>query len=199
MSEPGVVDGVVEGFGAPTTQRRGTQFVAIAVGVVLVALLWVLVTASPNPSENANSPLLGQPAPAIETTTLDNQQFSLGRRKGSWVILNFFNSTCVPCIIEHPLLLAFAEAEASAQNPAELYTVVNDDNDASVAAFFQENGGNWPKLRDSNGAIAISFGIAKVPETWIIDPNGYVRLRIVGQLSDGLLEEQLSALKASFG
>ena len=86
-----------------------------------------------------------------------------------------------------------------AQDPAEFYTVINDDNDDSVAAFFQKKGGSWPKLRDSDGAIAISFGIAKVPETWIIDPNGYVRLRIVGQLSEGLLEEQLSALKASFG
>ena len=194
MSEREIVDA-----GVPTTRRRGTQLVAIAVGAVLVALLWVLVSASPNPSENADSPLLGQPAPAIETTTLDNQQFNLARRKGSWVILNFFNSTCVPCINEHPLLLAFVRTEAIAQNPAELYTVVNDDSDDSVAVFFQKNGGNWPKLRDTNGSIAISFGIAKVPETWIIDPNGYVRLRIVGQLSNGLLEEQLFALKASFG
>lgn len=194
MSEPEIVDA-----GAPTTRRRGSQLVAIAVGVVLVALLWVLVSASPNPSENADSPLLGQPAPAIETTTLDDQQFSLARRKGSWVILNFFNSTCVPCRNEHPLLLSFSRTEATARDPAELYTVINDDNDGSVAAYFQEFGGDWPKLRDLNGAIAISFGIAKVPETWVIDPNGYVRLRIAGQLSDGLLEEQLSALKASFG
>ncbi len=181
------------------SERRGARIIAVAVGVVIVSLLWVLVSASPSPSENADSPLLGQPAPAIETTTLDDQQFSLARRKGSWVILNFFNSTCVPCRNEHPLLLAFARTEASAPDPAELYTVINDDNDDSVAAYFQEFGGDWPKLRDPNGAIAISFGIAKVPETWVIDPNGYVRLRIAGQLSDGLLEEQLSILKASFG
>lgn len=181
------------------SRRRGARMVAIAIGFVLVALLLVLVNASPNPSENADSPLLGQPAPAIETTTLDNEQFDLARRKGSWVILNFFNSTCVPCRNEHPLLLAFAANEASARDRAELYTVINDDNDESVAAYFQKFGGNWPKLRDPSGAIAISFGIAKVPETWIIDPNGYVRLRIAGQLSDGLLEEQMAALKASFG
>jgi len=181
------------------SERRGARIVVIVVGVVMVALLWVLVNASPNPSESADSPLLGQPAPAIETTTLENQSFSLARRKGSWVILNFFNSTCVPCINEHPVLLEFVRKEALVPNPAEFYTVINDDNDGSVAAFFEKKGGDWPKLRDSNGAIAISFGIAKVPETWIIDPNGYVRLRIVGQLSDGLLEEQLTILKASLG
>jgi len=181
------------------SERRGARIVSVAIGVVLVSLLLVLFKASPNPSENADSPLLGQPAPAINTTTLNNEQFNLARRKGSWVILNFFNSTCVPCRNEHPFLLAFAAKEASAQNPAELYTVINDDSDNAVAEYFQKFGGDWPKLRDQNGAIAIAFGIAKVPETWIIDPNGYVRLRIAGQLSDGLLDEQLSALKASFG
>ncbi|MEK7411198.1 MAG: TlpA disulfide reductase family protein [Actinomycetota bacterium] len=181
------------------SNRRGARIIAGAVGIVFVALLWVLVSASPNSAENSDSPLLGQPAPAIETTTIDNQQFNLAHRKGSWVVLNFFNSTCVPCRNEHPLLLAFARAQASAQNPAELYTIINDDNDDSVRAYFRKYGGDWPKLRDPDGAIAISFGIAKVPETWIIDPNGYVRLRIVGQLSDGLLEELLTSLKSSFG
>ncbi len=181
------------------SQRHGARMIAIAVLVVMAALLFVLVNASPNPSENADSPLLGKPAPAVVTTTLDNEQFDLARRKGSWVVLNFFNSTCVPCRNEHPLLLEFAATEALAKDRAELYTVINDDNDESVAAYFQTFGGDWPKLRDQNGSIAISFGIAKVPETWIIDPNGYVRLRIAGQLSDGLLEEQLSALRSSFG
>ena len=35
-------------------------------------------------------------------TTLDDESFDLARRKGSWVVLNFFNSTCVPCVAEHP-------------------------------------------------------------------------------------------------
>lgn len=181
------------------SERRGARIVSVAIGLVLVALLIVLLNASPNPAENADSPLLGQPAPAMETTTLNNEKFDLARRKGSWVILNFFNSTCVPCRNEHPFLLSFAAREALAPDPAELYTVINDDSDESVAAYFQTYGGDWPKLRDQNGAIAISYGLAKVPETWIIDPNGYVRLRIAGQLSEGLLDEQLLALKASFG
>lgn len=181
------------------SERRGARIVSVAVGLVLVAFLLVLLNASPSPAENADSPLLGQPAPAVETTTLDDEQFSLARRKGSWVILNFFNSTCVPCRNEHPFLLSFAAREALVQDPAELYTVINDDDDVSVSAYFQTFGGDWPKLRDQNGAIAIAFGLAKVPETWIIDPNGYVRLRIAGQLSEGLLDEQLSALKAGFG
>ncbi len=172
---------------------------ATVVGIVLMCLLWVLVTAEPNPSDNADSPLLGQPAPAVVTTTLEDKPFDLARRKGSWVVLNFFNSTCVPCRIEHPLLVTFVQNQLSTDNPAEMYTVINDDSDGAVTAFFVENTGDWQKIRDNDGTIAVAFGVAKVPETWIIDPNGYVRLRIAGQLSEGLLDEQMSILKVQFG
>jgi hypothetical protein len=37
-----------------------------------------------------------------------------------------------------------------------------------------------------------------VPETWIIDPNGMVRLRITGELSPGLLSEQVNKLRDGF-
>ena len=116
---------------------------ATVVGIVLVCLLWVLVGAKPNPSDNADSPLLGQPAPAVVTTTLEDKPFDLARRKGSWVVFNFFNSTCVPCRIEHPLLLTFAQNQLLTDNPAEMYTVVNDDNDSAVLAFFAEYKGDW--------------------------------------------------------
>ena len=184
---------------AQTRQRRVAPFVATIVGVVLGALLIVLVTADQNPSDNAESPLLGNPAPAVVSTTLEDESFELARRKGSWVIFNFFNSTCVPCVNEHPDLVAFAEAEAKSANPAELYTIINDDSDGAVQNFFDANGGDWTKVRDSDAAISVAFGVAKVPETWVIDPNGYVRLRIAGQLTETLLAEQLNLLKEQFG
>jgi cytochrome c biogenesis protein CcmG/thiol:disulfide interchange protein DsbE len=115
------------------------------------------------------------------------------------VVFNFFNSTCVPCIAEHPSLLRFVEDEANRSDGAEVYTIVNDDSDGAVRAFFAANSGDWPKLRDADGAIAVAFGVAKVPETWIIDPNGFVRLRILGSVVDGVLEEQMADLRASQG
>jgi cytochrome c biogenesis protein CcmG/thiol:disulfide interchange protein DsbE len=176
-------------------ERRVAPIAALVAALVAVAFLVVLVVASPDSQTDAQSPLLGNPAPSVVTTTIDDESFDLARRKGSWVVLNFFNSTCVPCRAEHPELLAFADAQASSDQPAELYTVVNDDSDSAVSAYFDEHGGTWPKLRDDNGSIAVAFGVARVPETWIIDPNGFVRLRIAGKLTEGLLDEQLSLLQ----
>jgi len=174
---------------------KAARLGALISALVLAALVAVLVVSDGESDIGARSPLLGQPAPAVNTTTIDDQTFDLARRKGSWVVLNFFNSTCVPCIAEHPTLVEFARGESTRADGVELYTVVNDDADAAVRDFFAVNGGDWPKLRDADGEIAVAFGVAKVPETWIIDPNGFVRLRIIGQLAGGVLESQMTRLR----
>ena len=52
----------------------------------------------------------------------------------------------------------------------------------SVRAFFDERDGEWPVVRDDDGGINVSFGVAQVPETFIIDPDGVVRVRWAGAL-----------------
>ena len=175
---------------------RRAPVVAAAVGAVLLGLLVLLAVADPA-TDSASSPLLGRPAPAVVSKTLGGRTFDLARRKGSWVVLNFFNSTCVPCRNEHPNLLTFDAAQETADDPVELYTVVNDDSDTAVEAFFDANGGDWPRVRDDEGAIAVAFGVAKVPETWVIDPNGFVRLRVVGEISRGFLEQRIDEMRSA--
>ena len=48
-----------------------------------------------------------------------------------------------------------------------------------MEAFFDAEGGDWPVVYDDDGSIAVGFGVSQVPETWIIDPNGVVRGRII--------------------
>ena len=179
-----------------TSRRRTAPWIAGAVAFVLIGLLVLLGMAKPS-TESASSPLLGRAAPMVKSTTMDNTAFDLSRRKGSWVVLNFFNSTCVPCRNEHPQLVAFAQAQKTSKNPVELYTVVNDDSDGAVKAFFDENGGDWPRVRDDDGAIAVAFGVAKVPETWVIDANGFVRLRVIGELGKDFLQQKIDAMIAA--
>ena len=184
----------------PAAQGRNwVRNTTIAVGVVAVAFLVLLVFARTGPRDSAESNLLGKPAPIVETTTLDGGSFNLSHRKGSWVLLNFFNSTCVPCIREHPELVKFVADESAREEPAELYTVINDDSDDAVLNFFAKNGGSWDQIKDDNGEIAVAFGVAKVPETWIIDPYGYVRMRIAGEVTAEFLESKMLEFRAQAG
>lgn len=165
------------------------------VGIVLVAFFVVLAVSKPRGEAEVSSPLIGNPAPAVQSTIIGGGDFDLARRKGSWVVLNFFNSTCVPCRNEHPELIKFADEQTSLADGAELFTVVNDDSDEAVSAFFDEKGGAWDKVRDPDGTIAVAFGVAKVPETWVIDPSGFVRMRVAGEVTASLLSTRIAAMR----
>ena len=195
-------DGDREGDPLPTAAaaKRVAPLIVIVIAFVVAGLFWILIGAKSGESDTADTPLMGKPAPVVKTTTLDGKAFDLQRRKGSWVVLNFFNSTCVPCIKEHPELVKFAgEQSALGLDGSEFYTVVSQGNDhGDVRAFFAKRGGSWPILLDDNASITVAFGVAKVPETWIIDPNGYVRWRAISIVTDDLLTRVLAQLKSDF-
>jgi len=176
------------------SRPRVAPFVALAVAVVVGALL-VVLAGSDGGDAAVDSFLLDRPAPAVVSTSLDDEPFDLSRRKGSWVVLNFFDPTCVPCVDEHPELVTFASEQERLADGAELYTIVNAGSDESVRAFFDREGGDWPVVRDATGAISTAFGVAQVPETWIVDPFGVVRARFAGEVTAERLGGVLQQLR----
>jgi cytochrome c biogenesis protein CcmG/thiol:disulfide interchange protein DsbE len=111
------------------------------------------------------------------------------------VVLNFFSTWCRPCVEEHPDLVRFAAEEAARPDGVELYSVIFNDDTAEVQRFFAEQGGDWPKLTDPDGRIQVAFGVAKSPETWIIDPAGVVRARVISKVTSEGLSELLNRLR----
>lgn len=190
MSEPVV---------APRRGRRVAPFISLAVAVLLAALFIVLARSKAEKPDTVSSYLVNKPAPAVVSTTLDGKPFDLSRRKGSWVVLNFFQSTCLPCKAEHPELVAFAAQQAGIPDGAELYTIIKDDSTDAVSKWFAAHGGSWPIVKDDNGSIATAFGVAKVPETWIIDPSGIVARRYGEAITADFLANALQLLRQSYG
>jgi cytochrome c biogenesis protein CcmG/thiol:disulfide interchange protein DsbE len=181
-------------------RRRVAPFIALAVAAVIAGLFVVLAGSDASTNETADTPLLDEPAPEAVGTRADGSTFDLARRKGSWVVLNFFTSTCVPCQQEHPDLVRFAEQQAGLGNDgAELYTVVYDDDRPAVEDFFAENGGDWPVVYDDDGSISVAFGVSQVPETWIVDPTGVVRGRVISRVTAEFLGAQLQQLRELVG
>ncbi|MDP9463515.1 MAG: TlpA family protein disulfide reductase [Actinomycetota bacterium] len=174
-------------------------FISLAVALVLAALFVVLANGKAEKPDVTSSFLLGKPAPAVVSDTLDGAAFDLSRRKGSWVVLNFFQSSCLPCKAEHPELVAFAAQQAGIADGAELYTVVKDDSDDAVSTWFAEQGGAWPIVTDDDGSIATAFGVAQVPETWIIDPSGIVVSRYATTITADSLAIDLQVLRQAYG
>ena len=179
----------------PRRRRPGLAvFAVIPVALVLILLIVVLGTREPATDRVAKSPRVGKPAPAVEGPTLDGGTFDLGDRQGRWVVVNFFATWCVPCVREHPELKAFAAEHADAGD-AEVVSVVFQDGAENVEAFFAEQGGEWPVVLDEKTQIGIDYGVSGVPESYLIDPNGIVRVKLIGGVTRDGLDAQLDALR----
>ena len=113
------------------------------------------------------------------------------------MVLNFFTSNCVPCRREHPELVRFVDQQAGlGADGAELYTVaVGGEPQAVVEEFFADKGGDWPVIFDDDGRFSVAFGVSKVPETWIIDPEGVVRGRVISEVTADFLSSRIQLLR----
>ena len=182
-----------------TRRLRIAPIVVAVLAVVAGLLFWILISADANRTAGADTPLLDQPAPSVAGAFEDGSRFELSRRKGSWVVLNFFTHDCVPCIQEHPELVEFVAQQRSLRDDgAEFYSIVQNSTREEVAAFFEEYGGDWPVVYDDNYEFQLEFGVVQVPETWIIDPNGVVRGRVIGEVDSEWLSSSLQMLRERF-
>ena len=189
MSDVDTADAAV-----PLEGRRPRTALVIAgvVAVVVALLVAVLATRDPSTARASQSPLIGEVAPETSGTTLDGEQVSIDDYRGRWVMLNFFASWCVPCRTEHPELAAF-EAEHRAEGDAAVLAVTFDDEADDAREFFAEEGGGWPVIDDPENSIGVAYGVAQVPETFVISPTGVVVHRFAGAVTQADLERVIAA------
>jgi cytochrome c biogenesis protein CcmG, thiol:disulfide interchange protein DsbE len=152
--------------------------------VLLVALLgWQVIT---DGGDEVRSSIVGRAAPAVQGTAIDGRAVDIDRWRGSWVVVNFFATWCVPCVREHPELVAFAEDHVD--DNVELVSVAFDDTPADIERFFAQRGGDWPVLATDTGSIALDYGVRGVPESFLVAPDGRVVGLFYGVTARGLDE-----------
>jgi cytochrome c biogenesis protein CcmG/thiol:disulfide interchange protein DsbE len=178
--------------------RRTALWIALSVGLVFALLVAVLATRKPAEARLSDSPLLGKPAPAATGRALDGSTVRLADLRGRYVVLNFFATWCVPCQREHPELESFQNRHAQTGD-ATVLAVVFDDDVPSVRRFFAREGGDWPVLDDPGGKIALDFGVRGPPESYVIDPDGFVISKIVGEVRASGLDALLAQAKRGPG
>jgi cytochrome c biogenesis protein CcmG/thiol:disulfide interchange protein DsbE len=162
--------------------------------IAFAALAFVLFKSliSPPPSE-LPSMLVNKPVPRDVLPALaGSQAFAPADfAKGQVTVLNVFASWCVPCRAEAPGLAAIKGMKGVA-----LYGMVWKDNDKNARDFLAQVGNPYQRIDlDSDGHAGIDWGIYGVPETFVIDGTGVVRLRYAGPLvGDALTNIVLPAI-----
>ncbi|MEM9971729.1 MAG: DsbE family thiol:disulfide interchange protein [Pseudomonadota bacterium] len=135
------------------------------------------------------STLVGQPAPAVEVAPLAGYTpftTALLREPGPKLV-NFWASWCAPCRIEHPQLMAL-EAEG-----LPIYGVNYKDDPEKADQFLRDLGDPFAGVgADDAGRMAIDWGVAAVPETFVIDAEGRVVLRFAGPITDVVMRTRIT-------
>jgi len=179
------------------SRGRPALWGSVAAGIVLALFVAVLATRdSAATNRSVESPLLGKPAPALAgESMLDGEAFDLRDAEGQWVLVNFFATWCEPCRKEHPELVRFAQDHQVADD-ARVVSVVFSDEPSDVERYFRDNGGDWPVVDDDEGRIVFNWSVSGVPESYLVDPDGGVRAKIVGGVDADKLEDLLRRAQA---
>ncbi|GAB3602890.1 TlpA family protein disulfide reductase [Microbacterium aureliae] len=106
---------------------------------------------------------------------------------GDVVVVNFWYAACAPCRVEAPELEA-AHAQFEGEDVTFLGVNLYDGAEASLA-FAETYGVTYPSaLATVDGSIKLAFAeqtpLNAVPTTLVLDREGRVAARIIGQLSE---------------
>jgi cytochrome c biogenesis protein CcmG/thiol:disulfide interchange protein DsbE len=176
--------------------RHRARWIALGAGLVVAVLAVVLATqVGTDPRADANkSHLLGENAPAIDLPTLDGSHVRSSDLAGKTVIVNFWNSWCIPCQQEHPALVEFYRRHAA--DPAfAMIGIVRGDTASAVRRYVNEEGVPYAVALDPDARASLDFGTRGQPETYAISPDGVIAGTQYGPSSVAQLEAMYRAAR----
>lgn len=183
---------------APTGIPARRAAVLLTISAVAGLLLASLVVGIGRDPGLLRSALVDRPAPTLSGKTLAGEPFDLAGFGGKVTIVNFWASWCVECRREHPDFVRVAERYRG--DPVAMVGVIFQDDPADARAYMDEMGGDWPNVIDPEGRIAIDYGVYGVPETFLVDPGGIIRSKVVGRIDERTLRAWIEgALTVSGG
>jgi cytochrome c biogenesis protein CcmG/thiol:disulfide interchange protein DsbE len=144
---------------------------------------------------NLPSPLIDKPVPAFDLPVLGSaeQSISTDSLLGKPYLVNFWGSWCVICRAEHPVVTELAKLNA-------VYIVGMNfrDETEDAQAWLRRWGNPYDvSLVDYDARTSIDFGVYAAPETFLVDPNGTIVFKHLGQLTWEIVETEILPRVAS--
>jgi len=175
-------------------RRLRTRWIALAVGVVLVAFGVVLAVQHRSEPSVPRLVLEHAPAPSFALRGLDGRAITSSQMKDKTYVVNFFNSWCIPCQQEAPALKAFY-AEHKSEADFAMIGIVIDDDATTMRGYVRSQDITWPVGIDPNGGASLSFGTTGQPETYVISPDGVTVCGTLGASTQAALDAWLQAAR----
>jgi cytochrome c biogenesis protein CcmG/thiol:disulfide interchange protein DsbE len=122
---------------------------------------------------------IGQPIPVFELPDLiHDQTIHSATLRGNVALINVFASWCPSCEDEHSFLMNLSK------QGIVLYGLNYKDNAADARSWLQAHGNPYQWVAsDTMGKVAMDFGVYGAPETYLINQQGVIQYRFVGELT----------------
>lgn len=142
--------------------------------------------------DNAPSPFVGKEIPEFSLSTTGNSDFTQEDLKGQPSLVTFFASWCLSCRLEHKMI-----STLSKKHNLPLYGVAYRDTEKAIETWLDKFGDPFIKIGyDVLGAVGMTWSIAGVPETFLVDEKGIVRHHVRGALiNDAVIDDLEKAIR----
>ena len=162
--------------------------------IITTAFIFVWLFFALNKKEQTlKSPLLNKPIPEINLDGLgEDDKLNNNNFKNEVILVNFFASWCVPCIVEHGFLF-----ELKKQNSIKIYGINYKDNTKNLKVWLKKLGNPYSKIGiDKTGITGINWGVNGIPESFLIDKNGIIKHKINGVIDEKQIKILLSKIES---
>jgi cytochrome c biogenesis protein CcmG, thiol:disulfide interchange protein DsbE len=178
--------------------KHPARWIALSVAAVVVVLGVILALNVGNDPqlESQSNRLLGRDAPAFNLSTLSGPKVTRDGLAGKAVIVNFWNTWCIPCQKELPELKAFYQAHANDPDFA-MVGIVRDaqKSKSGIADYVRKEGMEWTIALDPESSAALDFATRGQPETFAITPDGQIVGFQLAEVTKANLETMLGAAR----
>jgi len=131
-------------------------------------------------------------APDFTKSTMEGKELQLSDYRGEVVLLNFWATWCAPCRREIPALI---DLQNKYQNQLTIVGVALDEEGFEVVRpYAEEMNINYPIVMDDYSYGEKLGGIYMVPTTYIIDQEGMIAARKIGEVTVDDLRPHLEKL-----
>ena len=133
-----------------------------------------------------------QPAPELTLFDLDGNQVSLSDFVGQVVLVNNWATWCPPCREEMPEFKAYYEIYKD--EGFQIVAIEAGQPEAEVRAFVEEQGLEFVVLLDPGNKSLDTFQSNSLPNSWVIDKKGHLRMAWIGAINLPTLEKYVTPL-----
>lgn len=137
-------------------------------------------------------PLLGKKAPDFTLPALQGPPVRLSDFRGKTVLLNVWATWCPPCVMEMP---ALEKLQKDLSQDLVVLALGENESLQEVQAFFPK-GTSLRVLHDPQHTVALQYGSVRYPESFLIDPQGVVRLFVASDPGSWYTEEAKVCIKS---